>query len=73
MAARFSTYFYVMPVVALAGGDYGYFGMFISDMGWTHLAVWIYAMGASLAFFANWKTLSINPVVRYPQAVDLIC
>ena len=60
-------YFYLMPVVALAGGDNGFFGMFISDMGWTHMAVLIYAVGASLAFFANWKTLRINPVVRYPS------
>ena len=60
-------YFYLMPVVALAGGDSGFFGMFISDMAWTHMAVLIYAVGASLAFFANWKTLSIDPVVRYPS------
>jgi len=60
-------YFYLMPVVALASGDNGYFGMFISDMGWTHMAVLIYAVGASLAFLANWKTLRINPAVRYPS------
>ncbi len=58
-------YFYLMPVVALAGGDNGFFGMFISDMAWTHLAVLIYAVGAGLAFFTNWKTLRIDPVVRY--------
>ncbi len=58
-------YFYLMPVVALAGGDSGFFGMFISDMAWTHLAVLMYAVGASLAFFTNWKTLRINPAVHY--------
>lgn len=60
-------YFYLMPVVALASGDNGYFGMFMSDMGWTHLAVLVYALGASLAFLANWKTLRIDPVISYPS------
>lgn len=54
-------YFYLMPVVALADGDAGFFGMYIGDMQWTHLAVALYNLGAIGAFFAHWRVLNANP------------
>ena len=33
-----AVYFFIMPVVALATGDPGYFGMFITDLFWLHAA-----------------------------------
>jgi hypothetical protein len=60
------TYFHLMPVVALAGGDEGFFGMYISDMTWMHFAVLLYNLGAIGAFFAHWRVLNANPEPAYP-------
>jgi hypothetical protein len=60
------TYFYLIPVVALAGGDDGYFGMYISEMEWMHFAVLLYNLGAIGAFFAHWRVLNANPEPAYP-------
>jgi hypothetical protein len=60
------TYFYLMPVVALAGGDTGFFGMYISDMLWMHFAVLLYNLGAIGAFLVHARTLNANPEPAYP-------
>jgi hypothetical protein len=61
------TYFYLMPVVALAGGDEGFFGMYISDLLWMHFAVLLYNLGAIGAFFAHGRVLNANPEPAYPS------
>jgi len=58
-------YFYLMPVVALAGGDRGFFGMYITSLYWTHAAVLLYALGAGAAFLANRRKLAIDPALNY--------
>jgi hypothetical protein len=58
-------YFYLMPVVALAGGDRGFFGMYISDMLWMHFGVLLYNLGAIGAFLAHWRVLNANPEPAY--------
>jgi len=63
------TYFYLMPVVALAGGDTGFFGMYISDMLWMHFAVLLYNLGAIGAFLVHARTLNANPEPAYPWDV----
>jgi hypothetical protein len=64
-------YFYLMPVVALAGGDNGFFGMYVTDLFWTHIAVLLYAVGAGAAFVANQRKLNFNPANFYPWDRDL--
>lgn len=59
-------YFYLMPVVALSDGDAGYFGMYITNLEWTHLCVLLYVLGAALACFANFSTLAKNPADPLP-------
>jgi hypothetical protein len=59
-------YFHLMPVAALAGGDQGFFGMYISDMLWMHFAVLLYNLGAVGAFIAHWRVLNANPEPAYP-------
>ena len=59
-------YFYLMPVVVLARGDEGFFGMYISDLTWVHTAVLLYTLGAIAAFAWHWRVLVANPAFSYP-------
>ncbi len=59
-------YFYLMPVVALARGDEGFFGMYIGDLTWAHTAVLLYALGAAAAFAARRRVLNADPALSYP-------
>ena len=57
-------YFFLMPVVALSAGDPGYFGIYIGDLFWLHIAVLLYTLGACAAFRWHWQAIKANPV-RY--------
>ena len=54
-------YFYLMPVVVLASGDEGLYGMFIGSLESTHIAVCLYAAGAAVALIANWRAFTVDP------------
>jgi len=54
-------YFYLIPVLALAAGDTGYFGMYLGSFRWAHFAVLLYVLGALVAFLVHWRVLSVHP------------
>ncbi|MEQ1697188.1 MAG: hypothetical protein ABL901_15245 [Hyphomicrobiaceae bacterium] len=60
-------YFYLMPVLTLAAGDDGFFGMYILTLEKTHFVVALYVIGAGVAFLANWRVLSVDPSLRRDQ------
>jgi hypothetical protein len=59
-------YFFAMPLVALATGDPGYFGMFISHVQWMHAAVLLYVLGACAAFLRFDRVLNVDPSLHHP-------
>ena len=59
-------YFYMLPVVVLANGDTGYFGMYITNLMWSHIVVLLYALGAGWAFFVFRRILTANPADPRP-------
>ncbi len=59
-------YFFAMPIVALATGDHGFFGMYIAHMQWMHLAVFLYVVGACAAFLRFERVLNVNPSLYHP-------
>jgi hypothetical protein len=64
-------YFYLMPVIALAAGDNGFFGIYITTLDWTHAAAALYVMGAAAAFFVHRRVLSVNPAAQRPTEGDM--
>ena len=56
-------YFYLMPILTLAGGDEGFLGIFITSLEKTHFAAALYVVGAGVAFLANWRALAVDPSV----------
>ena len=68
-------YFYLMPVLTLATGDPGFFGIFITSLEKTHMATALYAIGAGAAFLFHWRTLQVNPAAtktREPEFAPLV-
>jgi hypothetical protein len=59
-------YFYMLPVIVLAKGDMGYFGMYISSLVWTHVAIMLYALGAGWAFLVHRQRLASHPAEPRP-------
>lgn len=59
-------YFYAMPIISLSQGNNELWGMYLTNLEWAHLAVLLYALGASAAFIANEKYLLINPAKPKP-------
>lgn len=55
-------YFQILPAATLAGGDPGYFGIYMSDMTWAHFAVLLYLSGAMLAFANNRQVVFAAPI-----------
>ena len=60
-------YFYAMPVISLSQGNNELWGMYLTSLEWAHLAVLLYALGASAAFIANEKYLLMNPAKIKPN------
>jgi len=56
-------YFYVMPALALAAGDPGFLGLYITSLENTHLVAALYLAGAGVAFGANRRTLAMDPAM----------
>ena len=59
-------YFYIMPTFILIDGDYGFFGIYLTDLRAMHTAVLVYCLGAIAAFAMNWRVLNANPAASYP-------
>ncbi len=59
-------YFFVMPAFILIDIDYGFFGLYLTDLRAMHTAVLLYSLGAIAAFAIHWRVLNANPAASYP-------
>jgi hypothetical protein len=64
-------YFFVMPVVGLASGDPGHFGIVINSVSAMHFAVLLYTVGAGAAFLLNQRVLLQDPSRAHPDDRDI--
>lgn len=64
-------YFFLMPVVGLASGDPGHFGIVINSVSAMHFAVLLYTIGAGAAFLLNQRILLQDPSRARPADRDI--
>jgi hypothetical protein len=56
-------YFYIMPSLSMAGGNYEFFGMFLTSLEWPHFAVLLYMTGVAAACYVFRRYLFADPSV----------
>lgn len=54
-------YFYIMPSLSMAGGNYEFFGMFLTSLEWPHFAVFLYMLGVAAACYVFRRHLRADP------------
>ena len=60
-------YFYIMPTLSLAGGNYEFFGYILTSLEGAHLAVFLYMLGVGAACMAGMRHLTVNPAAPLKQ------
>lgn len=56
-------YFFIMPTLSLAGGNYEFFGMLLTSLEGVHWVVFLYLSGAFVACGFGMRHLLVNPAV----------
>lgn len=54
-------YFYIMPTLSLAGGNYEFFGYVMTSLESSHLTVFLYMAGVGAACMAGLRILAVDP------------
>jgi hypothetical protein len=54
-------YFYIMPSLSMAGGNYEFFGMFLTSLEWPHFAVFLYMLGVTAACYVFRREIKADP------------
>jgi hypothetical protein len=54
-------YFYIMPSLSMAGGNYEFFGMFLTSLEWPHFAVFLYMLGVAAACYVFRREIKADP------------